>query len=252
MTFVPDQTYNIFDDDLDSFEERSPPQSPSVVNKTTNNPPQSPLPAVLPDSSPPSSPPLPPDSSPPSSPPLPPDSPPVVSRGRKRNRGTSRGRGRGGSSSSARRGQPGRGRGRGGRKRRRRNNQPATATVTNNVTRGAQIRWKVDGRKEKRRFPFSGSPGVNIRPYDTSSPLSVLHLFLPDSTIENFVSHTNSYAQLLIDNPAIQEKVANKNRSSHCISSRNKHKNLTIFSVNQKKVFLIGSIVSSLHFKAGN
>ena len=95
MTFVPDQTYNIFDDDLDSFKDRSSPQSPSVVNKTANNPPQSPLPAVLPDSSPPSSPPLPPDSSPPSSPPLPPDSPPVVSRGRKRNRGTSRGRGRG-------------------------------------------------------------------------------------------------------------------------------------------------------------
>ena len=73
--------------------------------------------------------------------------------------------------------------------------------------------WKKVGRKDRRSFPFSGLPGLTINPYDITSPLSVLHLFLSNEEVENFVKFTNEYAEMLINNPDIQERVAENDRT---------------------------------------
>ena len=73
--------------------------------------------------------------------------------------------------------------------------------------------WKNERRTEPRNFEFTGSPGIKIFPYDRESPLSVLHLFLPDTEIEKFVLHTNKNANTLIQNPALHVNLNEKSRS---------------------------------------
>ena len=50
-------------------------------------------------------------------------------------------------------------------------------------------------------------------PSDPASPISILKTFIGDSLIENIVEYTNTYANILQNNPEIQERIANKNRS---------------------------------------
>ena len=46
--------------------------------------------------------------------------------------------------------------------------------------------------RSKRRFNFTSTPGVNILPEDSTSPLSILKMFLSDELIDNIVNFTNS------------------------------------------------------------
>ena len=65
----------------------------------------------------------------------------------------------------------------------------------------------------KRRFNFQEIPGVHAEPYDPSSPLAFLKTFITDKLVENIMNVTNEYADIIINYPAIQARVAGKHRS---------------------------------------
>ena len=65
----------------------------------------------------------------------------------------------------------------------------------------------------KRRFNFLESPGVHAEPYDPSSPLALLKTFTTDKLAANIVNFTSNYADIIINDPAIQARVARKHRS---------------------------------------
>ena len=56
---------------------------------------------------------------------------------------------------------------------------------------GSRASWDSPVRS-KRRFNFTSTPGVNILPEDSTSPLSILKMFLSDELIDNIVNFTNS------------------------------------------------------------
>ena len=87
----------------------------------------------------------------------------------------------------------------------------AAASSTNKQK--ADDGWKKQGRTESRKFTFTGKPGINRMPDDITSPLDFLHLFLPDSEIQKFVDHTNKYAEDLISNPEVHQRLRETSRS---------------------------------------
>ena len=64
----------------------------------------------------------------------------------------------------------------------------------------------------KRRFNFTSTPGVNILPEDSTSPLSILKMFLSDELIDNIVNFTNSYAEMMRSDPNILPQMNTKQR----------------------------------------
>ena len=71
-----------------------------------------------------------------------------------------------------------------------------------------------DTVRAKRRFNFQGIPGAHAEPYDFSSPLAFLKTFITDELVENIVNFTNKYADIIINDPAIQARVAGKHLSA--------------------------------------
>ena len=65
----------------------------------------------------------------------------------------------------------------------------------------------------KRRFNFTSTPGVNILPEDSTSPRSILKMFLSDELIDNIVNFTNSYAEMMMSDTNIQVQMNTKQRS---------------------------------------
>ena len=64
--------------------------------------------------------------------------------------------------------------------------------------------------RAKRRLNFQGIPGVHAEPYDPSSPLTFLKTFITDELVENIVNFTSKYADIIINDPAIQARVNGK------------------------------------------
>ena len=56
-------------------------------------------------------------------------------------------------------------------------------------------------------FPFTGTPGLLIEPYDRTCCLSILKLFLIDELIESIVDSTNKYVELMKQVQAIKIKM---------------------------------------------
>ena len=73
--------------------------------------------------------------------------------------------------------------------------------------------WKNEDRRSNRSFQFTGKPGVKVISSAPASPISILKIFIGDSLIEGIVEYTSTYANILQNNPEIQEQIANKNRS---------------------------------------
>ena len=65
----------------------------------------------------------------------------------------------------------------------------------------------------KKRLSFQGIPGVHVEPYDSSSPLPFLKTFITDELVENIVNFANKYEDIIINDPAIQPRVAIKHHS---------------------------------------
>ena len=65
----------------------------------------------------------------------------------------------------------------------------------------------------KKRLNFQGIPGVHVEPYDPSSPLPFLKTFITDEFVENIMNFANRYEDIIINDPAIQPRVAIKHRS---------------------------------------
>ena len=96
------------------------------------------------------------------------------------------------------------------------------ATI-NRAPQTQQTQYTDECRNTKRQFPFTSASRVNIQPEDPKSPMSVLKTFLTDDSIQNIVDSTNKYAEILLENPAIQTRM---NNSQHSIFSLRKLKNL--------------------------
>ena len=62
-------------------------------------------------------------------------------------------------------------------------------------------------------FQFIGKPGVKVTPCDPASPINILKTSIGVFLIKIIVEYTNTYANILQNNPKIQERIANKNRS---------------------------------------
>ena len=75
-----------------------------------------------------------------------------------------------------------------------------------------EFSWNDNGRTY-REFPFTANPGVKVFIYDKSCPLSIFKKFLTEKLVENIVSHTNRYAELMKSLPKVQEKIASSERS---------------------------------------
>ena len=73
--------------------------------------------------------------------------------------------------------------------------------------------WNTIGRQAKRSFPFSRTPGVKIQPDDPTSAVSVFKLLFTDELVKLISDSTNSYADILMENPATQEHMDNHQRS---------------------------------------
>ena len=68
-------------------------------------------------------------------------------------------------------------------------------------------------RRGKREFTFSGTPGIKVQTEDIDSPLSVLKIFITKETVSDTVKYTNSYAEIMINHPKIQERMKQSARS---------------------------------------
>ena len=67
--------------------------------------------------------------------------------------------------------------------------------------------WSPEGREEKQRFRFTGTPGVRNFPNGEFTPINIFKLFLTDELVQHITDATNSYAQIKIYSPEIQEKI---------------------------------------------
>ena len=75
-----------------------------------------------------------------------------------------------------------------------------------------EFRWN-DKKRPYREFLFTSNPGVKVRIEDKSCALSILKTFLTDKLIDDIVSHTNQYAELIKSMPHVQEWMEASQRS---------------------------------------
>ena len=68
-------------------------------------------------------------------------------------------------------------------------------------------------------------------PYDPSSPLAFLKAFITDELVENIVHFTNKYVDIVINDPAIQSRVAGKRSVFHLWKKTNKDQIWLYFGV---------------------
>ena len=89
-----------------------------------------------------------------------------------------------------------------------------------------------DTVRAKRRFNFQGIPDAHAEPYDPSSPLAFLKTFITDELVDNVVNFTNKCADIIINDPAIQARIAGKHRSVfHLWKNSNKDETCLYFGV---------------------
>ena len=70
-----------------------------------------------------------------------------------------------------------------------------------------------DNRRRKREFTFSGTPDIKVQAEDIDSPLSFLKTFITKEIISDIVKYTNSYAEIMINHPKIQERMKQSTRT---------------------------------------
>ena len=129
--------------------------------------------------------------------------------GRGRERGAEGGVEHGGEQGVGRDGRGHGGRGRGGRGRGCRGQDGRGRDPNADPDNG---RWKSEPQA-RRRFEFEGEPGIKVQPEDLTSPFSVFKMFYSEELVENVTAFTNRYAEILMNNPQIQERTATKHRS---------------------------------------
>ena len=200
----------------DTTENESPPSSPPVASSLPffpSTPAGSPLPYHSPmslspvsvrDASPPLQSPL--SQSPPPPQPLSEEetASPAPTK-RSRTRGGTRGRGAGRARGIRVRGGANC---RGGQSTKRKTQSQSTNKKNNNV----EFHWN-DKKRSYREFPFTANPGVKVHLLDRSCPLSILKTFLTDKLMDDIVSHTNRYAELIKSLPQVQERMEATQRS---------------------------------------
>ena len=90
----------------------------------------------------------------------------------------------------------------------------------------------TDISRDKRRFDFQENPGVNIHPDDPISPLEFLKTIITDELVESIVNFTNKYAEIVVNDPDIQARVAGKHCSVyHLWKNTNKDEMWLYFAV---------------------
>ena len=93
------------------------------------------------------------------------------------------------------------------------NNNPADIIIPVDVPSSVDEFIWDDNKKGKREFTFSGTPGIKVQTEDIDSPLSVLKIFITKETVSDTVKYTNSYAEIMINHPKIQERMKQSARS---------------------------------------
>ena len=89
------------------------------------------------------------------------------------------------------------------------NNNPADVIIpVNDPSSFDEFIWD-DNKRGKREFPFSGTPGIKVQAEDIDSPLFVLKTFIiiTKEIVSDIVKYTNSYAEIIINHPKIQERM---------------------------------------------
>ena len=70
-----------------------------------------------------------------------------------------------------------------------------------------------DNKRGKREFTFSGTPCIKAQTEDIDSPLSVLKILITKEIVLDIVKYTNSFAEIMINHPKIQERMEKSARS---------------------------------------
>ena len=70
-----------------------------------------------------------------------------------------------------------------------------------------------DNKRRKREFTFSGTPDIKVQAEDIDSPLYFLKTFITNEIISDIVKYTNSYAEIMINHPKIQERMKQSTRT---------------------------------------
>ena len=70
-----------------------------------------------------------------------------------------------------------------------------------------------DTVRAKRRFDFQEIPGVHAESYNPLNPLAFLKTSVTGELVEDIVNFTNKYADIIVNDPTIQARVARKHRS---------------------------------------
>ena len=84
-----------------------------------------------------------------------------------------------------------------------------------NVATNVSPDWRQNGRT-RRRFNIVGDPGVKVVLDDTTSPLSVSKTFFSHELVQHIVHATNTYAEIIISSPHVQERLENTQKSLSC------------------------------------
>ena len=66
---------------------------------------------------------------------------------------------------------------------------------------------KNEGRSSNRSFQFTGKQCAKVMPSDPASPIIILKTFIGDHLLEKIVEYTNTYGNILQNNPKIQEQI---------------------------------------------
>ena len=87
-----------------------------------------------------------------------------------------------------------------------------------NVAPNVSLDWQQNGRTRRRRFNFVGDPGRKVVLDDTTSSLSVFKTFFSDELVQHIVHATNTYAEINVSSPHVQEPLEN---TKVCLNCRN-------------------------------
>ena len=87
------------------------------------------------------------------------------------------------------------------------NNKPVDIIISvDDPSSADEFIWD-DNKRGKHQFTFSGTPDIKVQAEDIDSPLSVLKTFITKETVSDIVKYKNSYAEIMINRPKIQERM---------------------------------------------
>ena len=93
------------------------------------------------------------------------------------------------------------------------NNKPVDIIISvDDPSSADEFIWD-DNTRGKHQFTFSGTPDIKVQAEDIDSPLSVLKTFITKEMVSDIVKYKNSYAEIMINHPKIQERMKQSARS---------------------------------------